>query len=144
MATGIRYARLLEDNPLTLADHVKMRSGATSADLTQAALSGGSIKYRVFEYANQADAEADSNGTEILTESTLTISAVVFDTLQSNDLWTDNGGDSDDGFNLLVDIPAARFPSAGKWYRIEIKISPPTGDPFKIVWVASTTAVASS
>lgn len=140
MATGVRWATLIEDNPLTLADHVKVRSGMTVADLTQALTN--TITFRVFRYANQDNLLSDTSGTEVGTVGTVTVATAVSDTLISNDLWTENGGDPDDGFNLLIDIPAARFPNPLEWYKIEITITLTSGTVFKIIWAAKTTAVA--
>lgn len=150
MATGIRWATLLEDNPLTVVDHVKMRSGANAVDITQALLSatpassGAAIAFRVFEYASQADLLSDTGAVEIGTSANVSVATAVFDTLQTNELWTDNGGDPNDGFNLLIDVPPARFPDPSKWYRIEITITPVTGNAFKLVWAANTTPVSGS
>lgn len=143
MSFGLRYAALLEDNPLTLADRIL---GNDVAAITQATIN--TISFRVWEYASWDDAKLDRDGSEIGTQASLDKTIVVFDTLQTDAYWESPPGSGnaidDTGYNFRATIPPARFPSAAKWYRVEITFTPTAGDAFKIVWVASTTAVAST
>jgi hypothetical protein len=139
---GIRWACMLEDNPLTILDRVK--AGANQL-LLQSMLA--SISYRVWQYDNREDLLLDRNSTEIGAQTAITISTSVFDILQLDDYWVDADGNPIDaiGYNFRFTVPPARFPAASKWYRVEFTFTPPLGgDPFKLVWGVSTTAVASS
>jgi hypothetical protein len=139
--SGIRWAGMLEDNPLTVMDRIKGTGGAA---ITQATIN--TITYRVFQYDNYNDLLLDQNGSEVGVQASITKADAVFDTLQTDDYWTEvEGGPPDDeGYNFRFTVPPARFPSASKFYRVEITFTPTTGDAFKIVWAVSTTAVASS
>lgn len=59
----------------------------------------------------------------------LTISAVVFDTLQTADpRWTADQR----GYNFLYAIPATAIPSPGKTYRVGLLFTPSSGQPFAL------------
>lgn len=66
-----------------------------------------------------------SDGTVEANEVGLTVSAVVFNTLQNDPRWTaDNTG-----YNLLVTVPASCFPNAGD-YVVRLDLTPTGGNPF--------------
>lgn len=110
-----------EDSPITLRAHIK---GLNGADITQASLS--SIAYQVFEYASESECVDDSDGTEVGTSASLTVSAVVTDTLQTGNGWT---ADSE-GYNFAFTLPKARLENGGKWYRVEVWMTPASGEEF--------------
>lgn len=59
----------------------------------------------------------------------LTVSAVVFDTLQTaDDRWTADQR----GYNFLYAIPATAIPSPGKTYRVGLLFTPSSGQPFAL------------
>lgn len=64
-----------------------------------------------------------------VTTATLTISSVVFDTLQTADpRWTADQR----GYNFLYAVPAAAIPSPGKTYRVGLLFTPSSGQPFAL------------
>ena len=64
-----------------------------------------------------------------VTTATLTISSVVFDTLQTDDpRWTADQR----GYNFLYAVPAAAIPSPGKTYRVGLLFTPSSGQPFAL------------
>lgn len=69
---------------------------------------------------------------EILTEEQVavvtigTISAVVFNTLQTDDRWTEDTV----GYNFRHTVPASAFPEPNKQYRVGYEFTPATGEPF--------------
>lgn len=137
----IRWAKLLEDNPLLVMDRLR---GLDNAYITQASLA--TVTYRVFEYASYEDCVLDRNGSEVGVQASVTIASSIFDTLQTDSYWTDDDGVAIDavGYNFRFQVPTARFPNAGKWYGIEFTFTPPIGETWKIKWGASTVAVGST
>lgn len=64
-----------------------------------------------------------------VTTATLTISSVIFDTLQTADpRWTADQR----GYNFLYAVPAAAIPSPGKTYRVGLLFTPSSGQPFAL------------
>ncbi len=93
--------------------------GNAGTAITQASLS--SISYKVFDLAT---------GETALQSGVLTISAVVFDALQTDARWT---ADST-GYNFLHACPASWFTDANHQYRIEYKFTPASGE---VCWVVA-------
>lgn len=88
-----------------------------------------SIKLKVFD--------SEDPSAPILSEITLTISAVIFNSLQTADSrWT---ADST-GYNFRYIVPASHLPAGGKRYRFEFKFTPQdtTYDPFYAVFEVPT------
>jgi len=129
-----KYAIGYEDAPIALMDRVKSIAGAY---ITQASVS--TITHRVDEYASQADAVACQNGTEILAATSLTVSAVVFDALQTAAPW-DSAADAI-GYNFRLDLAGTRRPNGGKVHRVEIVITPTSGGAYPLVWIVETLAM---
>jgi hypothetical protein len=129
-----KYAEGFEDAPIVLMDRVKNIAGAY---ITQASVS--SISYRCDAYSSQTDAEKCSNGTEVTDDTSLTISSVVYDTLQTAAPW-DSTADAT-GYNFRFTLPAASRPVGDKWHRVEVIITPATGDAYPLVWIIETLAM---
>lgn len=129
-----KYAAGFEDAPIVLMDRVKNIAGDY---ITQASVS--TITYRVDAYSSQRDAETCSNATEVTDDTSLTVSAVVYDTLQTAAPW-DSTADSA-GYNFRFTLPAASRPVGDKWHRVEVVITPSTGDAFPLVWIIETLAM---
>lgn len=55
-------------------------------------------------------------GTEVIS-GTLTVSSVVYDTLQTGSIWTRD----DVGYNFKYALPTTAFPTGGRSYRVEFK-----------------------
>jgi hypothetical protein len=119
-----KSVRWWEDGSATLYARLTARDGTGTLQsdgtrlLKQADLSALSVK--VFDVSGEA-AETYS--------ATLTISSVVFDTLQTS--W----GEDSTGYNFLAEIPTTAFPSGGKNYQAEVKITTTGGG---VGWVKYT------
>lgn len=133
----IHYAEVFEDSPKVLMDRVQ---NITGANITQAVIT--SISRQVFEYGSQEEAESNTEGTEVGTAASLTVSDVVFDTLQTTAPW-DSTVDAT-GYNFKDVVPAAKFPTGRKWYRVEYLVTPTTGEAFPIVWIVQAVSIARS
>lgn len=71
------------------------------------------------------------DGTTVATPS-VTISSVVYDTLQTSDpRWTRAGGDST-GFNFLLALAQTNFPTGEEWYFVDIAFDPVSGADFAL------------
>jgi len=81
----------------------------------------GTITYKVFRTDTNAQTGTGS----------LTVSAVVFDTAQTNSGWPYS-----DGFNFKFLLPASCFPVGGIAYRVEFIVTPTGLEPFPIVFRA--------
>lgn len=101
-------------------------TGNDGAAITQASLS--TITYKVFDLK-----------TEVSTGS-LTISSVVFDTLQTDARWTVDST----GYNFRWDAPASLFTTSGHQYRVEIRFTPASGAIFWAIFDLFTIAVLTS
>lgn len=131
MSKGYLYAKGTAGNPLELSARIQ---GAGQTNITQAALSA--ITYRTWKYESQRDAERDSNGTEVSTSASLTISAVVHDTLQA---WS---ADST-GYNFKFTLPGVRRPTDNTWTRVDITFDPAASgqENYVVTWIIENLAV---
>lgn len=66
----------------------------------------------------------------IVAPTALTVSTVIFDTLQTDAKWT---ADST-GYNFAHVIPASTFTTGGVRARVEYKVTPVSGEAFWIAW----------
>lgn len=103
-----------EDGGATVMARLYAWSGSA---LSQSATT--SITAKVF------DLYSDTPTTAVVS-TTLTVSAVIFDALQTDARWTLDTT----GFNFLHAIPATYFPTGGHLYQVEYKITPATGEVF--------------
>jgi hypothetical protein len=78
------------------------------------------IAYSVFDKSDPTTATATG---------TLTIASVIFDTLQTDSRWTKD----ETGYNFAWNVPASIFATGDKTYRIEVKITPTSGEASHIV-----------
>lgn len=135
----VRTQDVLANNPKTFLDRLEIAGAvAVQADVTN-------VKVRVFRYNTIEDAVADANRTEVGTELTFLSAAVVFNTLQTGGMWP--ASKDRIGYNLAVEVPASRFPTGGKFYRVEQKVtrSAVGVDPFFLPpWIVRAIPVASS
>ena len=91
--------------------------GNAGTAITQASLS--SISCGVY------DEDGATPGTAIITP-TVTIASAVYDTLQTDSIWTKDTT----GYNFKFSIPATGFPIADHRHRIEFKFTPASGAVF--------------
>lgn len=136
MSSLIQQATAFEDGGIVLMARVLGWSGTA---INQASVT--SIALKVFEYATEREAIANTNGTEITgVGGSLTVSDVVYDALQTAAPWTKDST----GYNVRYDAPATCLPNGGKWYRFEFKVTPASGAAYWLVWVVEAVSVASS
>ena len=127
-----KYATGYQSTPIVLMDRVK---SVADVDVTQASLS--TITYTVKKYASQLDAEGDDDATSVITSTSVTISAAIFDTLQTAAPW-DSTADAN-GYNFKFTLPAASRPTEG-WHRVQFTFTPATGEAYPVVWIIETLA----
>jgi hypothetical protein len=97
-------------------------SNAAAAAITQASTTA--VTYIVDQYDDYDDAIDDNNATSIQTEVTAgSVSSLIYDTAQS---WDEH----DTGYNFQMTLPAASFPTKGKWYAVEVWVDPASGEDF--------------
>lgn len=95
---------------------------ASGQYLNQASVS--SIEYSIYELTTN-----DPSGLSVVTGHdavSLTVSDVVFDSLQTDDTWTVDS----DGYNFRHEIDVSTneaFPNAGKVYQVRYELTPVTG-----------------
>jgi hypothetical protein len=120
--TDVLKVNIWEDTGLWVAARIR---GNAAALITQASLT--TITYAVYDVTVRA------NPGLILAATPLTISAVVFDTLQTTDArWNNSGGDAT-GYNFAHAIGSTVFPSGDHVYRIEYYFTPASGAQFAFV-----------
>jgi hypothetical protein len=136
MSGKVNRAEAFEDCGISLMDRIQGNGGT---NITQATIS--SIAYSVYAYDDEDKAVAgDASGTAVVEDTALTVSAVVFDSLQTAAPW-DSTADST-GYNFRYNSVAADRPSGEKWHRYEIVFTPTSGAAFAVVWVVHTLALA--
>ena len=84
------------------------------------------ITYSVYDTAQAS--------TSIVSASTLTVSSVVFDTLQTDARWDRDAT----GYNFRYDVQSSELPNGKKKYRIEFLFDPVTGQNFHVAWEITT------
>lgn len=126
-ATKITTGCHVEDTDLTIMSRVVGRDGT---NITQDSISG--IVAEVWNLNTLVQ-----QGSDI----TLVVADTVFDQLQRDSLW-----DNHDyvGYNFKCVIDASYFPDGDQEYRIEIKFTPVSGNPFRVLCSVSTENLLSS
>lgn len=112
------YGTCKENSGKTLRARI---NGHAATPITQASLT--TFKYAVTKYSSRDDAIEDTNGTVVVAETALTISAVIFDALQSWDV-------DSTGYNMAHALAATSFPDGNVWYRVEYWADPTSGEDF--------------
>jgi hypothetical protein len=119
MATAaiVTTGTVWQGNPARLMRRVV---GINNQDLTQASVS--SIAYKTFE-----DTAGDPYA--VVASGSLTVATVIFDTRQTES-WTQD----ELGYNFRWDSPGALYPKGNTVYRVEVTLTPTTGDAFAMVF----------
>ncbi len=104
-------------------------TGDAGTELTQSDVS--SIAYSVYDMEDRTTATATG---------TLTVSAVVYDTLQTDSRWDTDAT----GYNFAWSAPASLFPTGDKIMRVEIAITPASGEVIHIVRYANVLEILRS
>lgn len=126
MATAtIHSFTVFEGSGATLMARVQGNDGQNikQADLT-------AITCKVFD---------KTDATNVATPS-ITVSAVIFDTLQTDDRWTVDVT----GYNFRHEQLASVFSGGGRIYRIEYKFDPGSGEDFFVIFEGTTIPVFTS
>ena len=118
-------ASIWEDSTPTFLARVKIDSSGTLANVQQADVT--SITWKVF-----------LGGTEVGT-GTLTVSSVVFNTLQTGTIWDEDST----GYNFKTQLALANFASSGA-HRVEFKWTLTGGTVFFLVYNVTVNAVRTS
>lgn len=79
-----------------------------------------------------------ADGTEVGTAVDLDPADVILPSLNTGYL-----SDDPTGYNLRIDLSGDNFPDGGKVYRVEVKVTPTTGDPWYRLWELTTLNVYS-
>lgn len=138
-ASDIFRAAINEDATTTLLGRLCARDGTGAASPTategnlakQADIS--SIEAKVFDLSGTTPTTATQTYT-------LTVSSVIYDTLQTSGVW----GLIDGGGNFLYDLPAAAVPSSDLIYRVEVSFTFTNGNAAKGKWELTTTTIQGS
>jgi hypothetical protein len=117
-----------EDGSVSLLARVVGQAGTA---VTQASLT--SITYKIFDTLSDTPTSAVASGT-------LTISDVIFDTLQTDARWTKDNT----GYNFLHTIGAGVLTKENTVYRIEYLFDPVTGENFYVVFEVTTSKIYGS
>lgn len=112
-----QHALAWENGGLILMARVVGWAGAAivQADIT-------SIQCTVTDTSEDGDGETY--------DAALTVSGVVFDTLQTPDVWTADAT----GYNFRHTLPASALPSGGRVVRVEYRFVPAAGEAFYAVF----------
>ena len=116
----------IEDGGATLLARVV---GNDAANITQVSLS--SITYKVFKKGTTVN---------IAENSPLTIADVVFDTLQTDAVWTKDST----GYNFKVATDVLELPDGNQIYVFEFKFTPTTGQAFYVLFEINTLGLIGS
>lgn len=105
-----------EDGGATLLARVQ---GWNAADIVQSDIS--SIQYAVTDR---------TSGAAVISPTALTVSDVVFNTLQTDARWSVDA----EGYNFRHTIPATALPTGDHVFRVEYKFTPASGEVFFLVF----------
>lgn len=96
---------------------------------SQAAIS--SIACEVYDTANP---------NTVVLSPTVVVASTIYDTLQTNLLWTKDAL----GYNFKYELPSAGLPRGGKTYRVEFRVTPVGGQQYHIVFEIQTERLLSA
>lgn len=116
--TSIKQVTIFEDSGVVLMAYLLGQDDGTA--IKQADVS--TITYEVWDIT--------STPSRTTSETSLTVSSVIFDTLQTDARWKEGGV----GYNFGWTAPATLFPDGSKTYRVEIKFTPPAGQPYHVAY----------
>lgn len=116
-ATIHRLSAFEDSGPILMARIV----GSDGAAILRAGIT--SITYTVYDISQLSP-------TNIATGSPLTVANVIYDTLQTEDIWT---ADST-GYNFEYAVDADELPTGGGIYRFEFIVTPTSGQPIVVVF----------
>lgn len=116
----------IEDGGATLLARIV---GNDAVNITQGSLT--SITYQVFATGTTVD---------IAKNSSLSKTTVIFDTLQTDAVWTIDTT----GYNFKYAADVLEFPSGNTVYIFEIKFTPGTGQPFYVLYEINTLGLIGS
>ena len=122
----VTMATVFEDGGASLMARVV---GPDAANITQAGTT--SITWAAYDVVAGGAATASD---------TLTVSSVVFDTLQTDARWTVDST----GYNFRHDMPATTFATGGTTYRIEYKFTPASGEVYWVVFEVNCLPILTS
>lgn len=126
MAPTVHKFKVFEDSGAVIMARI---TAADGTNLTQAATS--SITYKVFD---------NRDLTTPTTSGTLTVSSVIYDTLQTDSRW-----DADStGYNFAWEVPASVFVNGDRKYIIELLVTPGSGEQFHVVFQGTTLPIYGS
>lgn len=130
-----------EDGTNTILGRAVARDGTGSA--SPVATEGNLIKRADLSSATVAVYDLSSATPETAVYSaTLTISTVIYETLQTSGIW---GLVADgEGGNFLCDLPPAAFPTGGHTYQVEVKLTTTGGSVGWGRWVGPALGVQTS
>lgn len=114
-------ATVWEDASATLMARIV---GIDAAAITQATIS--SIAYRIADRHTKATIDSD----------TLTVSSVVFDTLQTDARWTADAT----GYNFRWTLSAAQLPTGNRSVSVDLTLTTTGGDTIPVVFHLTTRA----
>ena len=115
----VTHGEVVEDQPAFLMRRVYNTAGT---DITQASLSN--INYTIHD---------TSDDSELVSSTALTISTVVFDTLQITAPWLNAGGEAD-GYNFGAELPGTGWATPGKVVQVQVTFDPASGNDFPAIF----------
>ena len=120
---SIHKVRAFEDSGISLMARI---TGTDAANIAQSDVS--SIAYSVFDSNDYSTA---------VSTGALTVSNVVFNSLQTDARWTTDST----GYNFRWDMPASILTVGDRVYRVEITITPSSGEVYHVVFDVSTVPI---
>lgn len=126
----VHFGACDEDAPCHV--YAQIVAGLAPAAITQSSVS--SLTYRVDQYDSRDDALAQVGGTEIVDDTALVVASTVFNTLQSSGRGAEMVTSFGTGYNFAASIPGTAFPTGGKWYSVELWVTPTSGDAYRGGW----------
>jgi hypothetical protein len=123
---SIKSATVFEDSGVILMARIVNDAGTL---LTQATTT--SITCKSYD-------TSDPTGTPVTP--TVVVASVIFDTLQTPDIWTEDST----GYNFKHVLPATAIPNGDRTYQVEYKITPTSGEAFYLVFQLQTIGILST